>query len=122
MKQTLLYIFIFLLAIPLISQASNTQGGEEALVNNSKVYVSAAYPNPAENGVAYLDFNIKNENAGIVKIMVFNVLGSKVQEYNLQSNNSQLQFNTSRLQSGLYFYTLTIDGQNIATKRLLVKN
>lgn len=124
MKQILHKITLFLIALTLSlgAFASTPTGGEDALIDNNKVFVSAAYPNPAEGGVAFIDFNITQKTIGPVKILVFNVLGSKVEEYTLPANQKQIQLNTAGYQSGLYFYTLNINGDNYTTKRLLVKN
>ncbi len=77
------------------------------------------YPNPF-NPTTNINFSIPE--AGKVELIVFNVLGQKVQtlvEGNLNAGSHSVTFDASRLTSGVYFYRLT-SGNNVATQKMLL--
>lgn len=92
---------------------------ENRLFTNDKLWVSNAYPNPADD-VAELDYQFTG--AGDAKLVLLNVLGSPVSEYELEHNASKVRIGTRLLDTGYYLYQLTVDGKKVATKRLLVRH
>ncbi len=76
------------------------------------------YPNPATD---YSIVDYKFENATKAEIQIINILGSTVlnQEISTSSNNAKI--NISELNSGVYFYNIIVDGNNIVSKKLIVK-
>jgi len=78
------------------------------------------FPNPAENGITNLFFNLKQSKT--VQINILNQLGQNVKViFNGKLNNgdNKIDINTSNLKHGVYFVQITIDGQLI-TKKLLI--
>ena len=76
------------------------------------------YPNPADNQV-FIDFGTANLTN--VDIEVTNSLGQVIQTIsNKDVSNSQATINVSNFGTGIYFVTITADGQQ-ATKKLVVK-
>jgi len=84
------------------------------------ITLQEVYPNPAHDA-AYLDYKILADRVK-AKIIVHNVLGNKVGEYDLPAMESKLKISTNDLNSGIYFYTLYLDGSAKATGKLLVDN
>jgi len=79
------------------------------------------YPNPF-NPETTIPFSIKE--AGRVKINVYNILGQEVAEImnkELNPGYYSVNFNASRLVSGMYFYRMTVNGKSFLKKFVLVK-
>jgi hypothetical protein len=93
---------------------------EELLYVSDQISVSNIYPNPASE-YAELDFSI---STGLrdAKLIFYNVLGSKMEEFTLNKNDRKLRVNTRDMPTGLYFYQLSIDGKKVATKKMLVRH
>lgn len=89
---------------------------EEAMVGGS---VSEVYPNPANNYVS-LDYQLTSE-VKQANVKVFNLLGAEVKSANLESNGNKLRMDISDLESGIYFYSVLINGDVYKTKKLVVQ-
>ncbi len=79
------------------------------------------YPNPF-NPVTQIRFALKN--AADVKLIVYNIAGQKVAELvngSRQAGINTVDFDGSKLNSGIYYYTLEIEGKNMTRKMLLTK-
>ena len=79
------------------------------------------YPNPF-NPVTTIEFDLVK--AGNVSIKVFDIAGreytTEISNLNLMPGNYKLNFNGAKLSSGVYFYSLNVNGQNIATKKMML--
>jgi len=79
------------------------------------------YPNPF-NPTTVISFTIPQ--AGNISLKVYNALGQEVatllDEYK-DAANYQVNFNASNLSSGVYFYTLNVNGFTQTKKMMLVK-
>jgi len=83
--------------------------------------ISQNYPNPF-NPATTINYNIME--SGIVKIKVFNILGKEVTTLvnKVQSEGSyQINFDAEELSSGVYFYTLNVNGNRFVKKMNLIK-
>ena len=89
------------------------------LFNSENTKLSDIYPNPVRE-VAILDYTINNEETK-AKIIIHNILGSIIGEYDLATEESQLKISTLDFNAGVYFYTLYIDEDGIITKKLVIK-
>ncbi len=79
------------------------------------------YPNPF-NPTTTIKFSLPIP--GNVQLIVRNLFGQRVAELandQLNAGNHELQFSASNLSSGLYFYTLTYNGQSVTKQMLLLK-
>jgi len=79
------------------------------------------YPNPF-NPSSVINYAVKE--AGIVKIKVFDILGSEVAELvnaTKESGNYAVEFNAANLPSGIYIYSLQVNGFTDSKKMLLLK-
>lgn len=87
---------------------------------NEHIAVSNIYPNPA-NDYAEISYQYTG-SANEAKLILINVLGSPVGEYELAKNDHKLRIATSDMMTGYYFYQLSVDGKKVATKKLLVRH
>lgn len=80
--------------------------------------ISESYPNPAVDE-AKINYSVKagSENADLV---IYNMLGSKVKVLALNEEQGTLRVDVSSLPAGLYFYSMVVDDQEVATKKMLV--
>jgi hypothetical protein len=92
------------------------------VVTPGKFSLSEAYPNPF-NPSTTVKFNIAK--AGNVSLKIFNVMGQLVKTVleNSYRNPGEysLNVNMNSLSSGIYFYTLTQDKQQLTKKMVLMK-
>ena len=82
--------------------------------------LSQNYPNPF-NPTTNLEFGISN--LGFVTLKVYDLLGKEVAvlvNENKPAGNYSVTFNGSNLSSGVYFYSLFVNGNPVDTKRMLL--
>ncbi len=84
----------------------------------SSVTISDAYPNPAKD-FFFVDYEINN--AQMANIEVVNILGSVVFNQEISTNDSRAKINISELKSGVYFYNVIVDGNRLASKKLIIR-
>ncbi|MBK6774024.1 MAG: T9SS type A sorting domain-containing protein [Ignavibacteria bacterium] len=85
-----------------------------------KYFLSQNYPNPF-NPVTHLEFGIPELE--FVSLKIFDVLGNEVSTLENEikpAGNYEVEFDGSHLSSGIYFYSLLIDGNIIDTKRMIL--
>ncbi len=102
-----------------VSFESSSQENENLYVND-RITVKNLYPNPA-NEFALLQYSM-GMDVKDAKVALYNVLGATIKEYSLSHQSQQLTVDTRNLPNGVYFYQLTVDGQKVATKKLLVRH
>lgn len=90
------------------------------IFSNEKIVISGLYPNPVA-AVATLEYEISGDVKD-VKIIVASVLGNTLAEHKLVKEMRKLQFSTSDYPPGIYFYTLSVDGKNMCTRKLIVRH
>jgi hypothetical protein len=78
------------------------------------------YPNPVSD-YAYVDYKILSDRTK-ARIVIHNILGNSVGEYDLPLAESRIKIRTEELNAGIYFYTLYIDNEGVMTRKLVVKN
>ncbi len=77
------------------------------------------YPNPFE-GSTIIEYAIpKNENNA--SILVFNMSGRLLKEYQLKENKGQLKISSADFEPGIYLYSLVSGGNEIITKKMIIK-
>jgi hypothetical protein len=90
------------------------------LYYNDKIRVSNLYPNPVDK-IAIFDYTLDYDDDSQIKIIFQNVLGSIINEYELQKFENKIKISTESLNPGVYFYTLQMDNQNLVTKKFIIK-
>ncbi len=88
------------------------------IVNNSHKSFIKAYPNPAADQLTVL-FNTEKiySNASII---IRDLSGRIVSEEFVHSAEGLVEINTSGLSNGLYFANLSIDGQALASEKIII--
>ncbi|MDA3839203.1 MAG: choice-of-anchor J domain-containing protein [Candidatus Delongbacteria bacterium] len=93
--------------------------GSEFIASTTEL--SQNYPNPFNPTTS---INFFSKESGKVNLTVFNVAGEKVASLvngNLKSGYHKINFDASKLNSGVYYYTLITPKANITKKMVLVK-
>lgn len=90
----------------------------DKLWDSDDLYVSNIYPNPAVHSIT-LDYRILDNNTNAT-IIFRNVLGSEMGIYNLSQRETSLTIQLSDFSSGVYFYTLSVEGKDLVTKKFMV--
>ena len=83
-------------------------------------YLFNSYPNPF-NASAKIEFGL--QKPGFVKLIVYDVLGREVTvlvDKRLQQANYVTFFHGNDVPSGIYFYTMFVDGVLVETKRMVL--
>ncbi len=94
---------------------------ERANIYTSRyITLQDVYPNPSTE-YAYIDYKISNDKTK-ARVLIHNILGNKVSEYNLPALESKIKISTLDLNPGIYFYTLYINNEGVMTRKLIVKN
>ena len=84
--------------------------------------LSQNYPNPF-NPVTKINFTVKSGNLDKVNLIVYNVLGETIWEMgnrNLSSGFHTVRFNGNNINSGVYFYSLIVDGKREFVKKMVM--
>jgi hypothetical protein len=100
-----------------LNTSKNLLWQDDVLYEDNKLKVTKIYPNPA-NEAAYIDYQVNETTKA--KIIIRNILGRVVDEFDLSKVNNQIKINTSSWESGVYFYTLSINGKPQKAKKLIV--
>ncbi len=95
------------------------QNSKKILFHNKDIQISNVYPNPVAN-FAFFNYTLNTKKKG-AKIVIHDVLGSVIAEYDLPPYDSKIKISTNELNSGIYFYTLKVDNDNLITKKLVIK-
>ncbi|TRZ51241.1 T9SS C-terminal target domain-containing protein [bacterium] len=79
------------------------------------------YPNPF-NPSTTIEFNLPK--SGIVSLKVYDLAGREyrtdINNMSLNAGNFKMNFNGTDLSSGVYFYSLEVNGERISTKKMLM--
>jgi len=111
----------FIVMLPTFG-AENTNlltGLDDIVENNNKFELKQNYPNPFHN-VTNIDFEI-TENS-IVTLTVQNLIGENIAtivDAELPASKHSYSWDASNVQSGLYFYSLNVDGITIVKKMIV---
>lgn len=110
-----------------VSSASNIVSSNVLLYKNAtsefpkEYFIDQNYPNPF-NPLTKITYSIKE--AGLVKLRVYDILGSEVAmlvNEIKEAGDHSVEFIASNLPSGVYVYTLQVNGFTDSKKMLLMK-
>lgn len=102
-----------------VSAALSITYPDDKLYANSQIEISNIYPNPA-NDIVKFSYTLLEPTLK-AKITIRNVLGSVIAEEELSHETKQLDIHINEYTAGMYFYTLSINGKSVITKKFLVK-
>lgn len=92
---------------------------EGVLYSSDNLELSDVFPNPVSE-TAVFNYQLK-DNSKEAKIVIHNVLGSVAGEYILSSFENRLKVDMENYNPGVYFYSLYLDNEGVATKKLVVR-
>ncbi|MCL2065675.1 MAG: T9SS type A sorting domain-containing protein, partial [Candidatus Cloacimonetes bacterium] len=87
-----------------------------------KIELYANYPNPF-NPITRIRFEINDVSFKIARLEIFNIKGQKISDRvlnDLDIKNGFIEWDADNQPSGIYFYRLSIDGQNIDIKKAVL--
>jgi hypothetical protein len=89
-------------------------------VKEDKLVFKGPYPNPASQ-ITNFEYNLPSSTNN-AKLIIRNSLGVEVENSNLDNQSGKKSINVSSYPSGIYFYTLVVDGKIIQSKKIIVKH
>jgi len=97
---------------------------EEISVSQHSCVLSQNHPNPF-NPETTISFSLNTENTEDTELIIYNIKGQKIRQYSIFNNQSSIIWdgtdeNNQPVSSGIYFYKLEVDNQEIATKKCLL--
>lgn len=84
------------------------------------ITIHDVYPNPVTEHLAFIDYSLLDENVK-AKVVIHNILGSPVGQYELPSFETKVKIQAEELPSGVYFYTVYLDNIGVLTRKLVVR-
>ena len=102
----------------IIKNNKSLSNNEIDLINEKGYFLGQNTPNPFKNStVIEYSLPVDEKNASI---LIFNLNGQTLQEYKLLETKGSITIDSNVLSKGLYLYSLISDGQEIATKKMLM--
>lgn len=89
-------------------------------VKEDKLVFKGPYPNPASQ-ITNFEYNLPS-STNSARLIIRNSLGVEVENSNLDNQSGKKSINVSGYPSGIYFYTLVVDGKIIQSKKIIVKH
>jgi len=86
---------------------------------NSENVKLSAYPNPVSNNNVNISYSL-NSNVE-AELVMYDLVGKEINTYSLKGIKDNFKMDISDLNSGVYFYSLRVNGKAIKTERLIVK-
>ena len=84
----------------------------------NKNYISKPQPNPAGSSTTFYVNVAKASRSAQIKI--FNMLGTEVKSVDVSDTRGSVKLNFPELRSGIYFYSLFVDGKASGTGKLMI--
>lgn len=75
------------------------------------------YPNP-NTGSMTLEYMLEKDESGIM--IINDIAGRSVSEYTLNANNNSIVINDNRLNNGIYYYSIYVNGVMLKTNRIVI--
>ncbi len=92
---------------------------QRSLYQSREITVNDVYPNPVQDQ-AIIDYKI-NRDLVKAKIVLHNVLGRLIGDYELPTSDTRLKILIEDLPSGVYFYTLYVNNSGVFTRKIMVR-
>jgi len=91
----------------------------KSLYQSREITIHDVYPNPVQD-MAIIDYKISNDLVK-AKIVLHNVLGKPLGDYELSSEDTRIKIQTDDLPTGVYFYTLYLNNNGVFTRKIMVR-
>jgi hypothetical protein len=92
---------------------------QRSLYQSREIIIHDVYPNPVQDQ-AIIDYKISNDLVK-AKIVLHNVLGKPLGDYELSPEDTRIKIQTDELPSGVYFYTLYLNNNGVFTRKIMVR-
>ncbi len=92
---------------------------QRSVFQNREITINDVYPNPAQDE-AIIDYKI-NHDLVKAKIVMYNILGKPVGDFELPAGDTEIKIQTDELPSGIYFYTLYVNSGGVLTRKIVVR-
>jgi len=92
---------------------------QRSLYQSREITIHDIYPNPVQD-LAIIDYKMSNDQVK-AKIVLHNVLGKPLGDYELSAEDTRIKIQTDELPSGVYFYTLYINNNGVFTRKIMVR-
>lgn len=99
--------------------AVEERSAKEDIFTHPQIVLHDVYPNPVVD-YAFVNYDVTNDEVE-AKIVIHNILGNPIDEYNLPSSENRVKIRAESLNAGIYFYTLYLDNEGVVTRKLIVK-
>jgi len=102
-----------------INYSIKEKAKEGLLYSSNVVELSDVFPNPAREKIVF-NYNYLDPEKE-AKVVIHSVLGSVISEYKLSPYETRLSIPVTSYNPGVYFYTLYIENEGVATKKMVVR-
>ena len=102
------------------SLSVDEKAGKSFVFQSRDIMVHDVYPNPVTDREAFIDYRLYDE-AIKAKLVIHNILGSPVGDYELPSFEARVKIQADELPSGVYFYTIYLDNIGVLTRKMVVR-
>ncbi|HLZ17357.1 MAG TPA: T9SS type A sorting domain-containing protein [Cyclobacteriaceae bacterium] len=92
---------------------------QRSIYQSRDITIHDVYPNPVQD-IAIIDYKINSESIK-AKIVMHNVLGRPLGDYELPYEDTRIKIQMDDLPSGVYFYTLYINNGGVLTRKIMVR-
>ena len=103
--------------IELIKGKLNNEGSHGITLTSDGSFLGQNYPNPTSDGITRVEYQIGNNYIN-GKIIFHDLQGRIISSINLDSKSGTVDIDVSDLESGIYTYSLVLDGKSISTKKI----
>ena len=92
---------------------------ESAVENSTGAFMQQNIPNPFSDQTT-ISYQLPEEITS-AEIIVFDLNGRLIKTYSVNKNQSQLTIRASEIGSGLFIYSLVQNGQELLSKKMIIK-
>lgn len=102
-----------------ITYSVEDEAAEKVIYSSETIKIKDVYPNPVSE-FAIVEYQLVDREIE-AKVMIHNVLGSVVGEYELNYLEDRIKIKTDNYNPGVYFYSLYLDNEGVLTRKLIVR-
>ncbi len=105
--------------VPVSAKATINFHISASSIADNKIIFKGPYPNPASQ-FTHFEYNIPSVNKA--QLIIRNMLGVEIETIQFDNRSGKKSVDVSNYASGLYFYSLVVDGKIVQSKKLIVKH
>lgn len=106
--------------VPVVAKATIEFHISASGVDDNKLVFKGPYPNPASQNATF-EYNLP-ANYTNSQLVIRNMLGVEVDNFTFENRSGKKSIDVSNYASGIYFYTISVDGKTIQSKKMIVKH